>query len=623
MMSSDEFLDALLTLPTLYKPLISPDGAWAAWTWYRAGPAADVFVAPTDGSSAPVRMTDTPEDTLVVSWTPDSRAVLVEQDQNGDERVQLFRIDLGRPCVMQPLTEPRPDYFLRGGQLHPNGRWLFYTANFDSTTGQPIEPSWVYRHDLATGERVPLARPEKSSSFEPYLNQSGTLILYNRQDLHPSGSQVWLVDIDGQHDREIVNCGAESKVVASWLPDDRLLVLAEHGTYRRLGIWQADREDLRWIVDDPTRNLEQAFVPVGSRRPVAVVVEVRDARIHSSLIDLDSEQEIRLPALLGNLTPLRALNDDEWVGVYYSSIHPPDLVRFSLTDVRPEAFLSLTRIWERAALQPQDLVAAEDFRWNSIDGRPIQGWLYRAPRQPRGTIVLVHGGPTAHSEEKLSPQAQFFVAQGFNVLEPNYRGSTGFGLEFQEAIKEQGWGAIEQDDIRTGIEALIAAGIAEHGKVGVTGTSYGGYSSWCAITRYPADLVAAAAPICGMTDLVVDYYTTRPDLRTYSEEMLGGHPDQVPDRYRERSPIQFVDNIRGQLLIVQGLHDPNVTVENVRAVVEALQRASIEYQLLAFDDEGHGIVRPKNQKTLYRRLASFFDEAFDRMPNHDDSKSID
>jgi dipeptidyl aminopeptidase/acylaminoacyl peptidase len=209
-------------------------------------------------------------------------------------------------------------------------------------------------------------------------------------------------------------------------------------------------------------------------------------------------------------------------------------------------------------------------------------------------------------EDRLSAEIQYLVAQGFHVLAPNYRGSTGFSLAFQEAIKEDGWGGREQDDIRTGVEALIAAGIAAGGNVGITGTSYGGYSSWCAITRWPPELLAAAAPVCGMTDLVVDYQTTRPDLRPYSEEMLGGSPDQVPQRYRDRSPINFVRNIRGRLLIVQGLRDPNVTPENVRAVEAALQDAGVAYELLVFADEGHGIARSENQRTLYRRLAAFF-----------------
>jgi dipeptidyl aminopeptidase/acylaminoacyl peptidase len=92
--------------------------------------------------------------------------------------------------------------------------------------------------------------------------------------------------------------------------------------------------------------------------------------------------------------------------------------------------------------------------------------------------------------------------------------------------------------------------------------------------------------------------------------MMGGTPDQVPERFRERSPIHFVKNIHGRLLIVQGLRDPNVTPENMRAVRQALDAAGIEYEVLAFEDEGHGIQLPKNQRVLYLRLLDFFKDAF-------------
>lgn len=605
------YLDALLALPTFYdNAAISRDGRWAAWTWYHAGPHADVYVVPTDGSAAPLRMTDTGEDTELVGWAPDSRALLVRHDHQGDERVQLFRVELDRPGVLAPLTEPAPDFYIHGGALHPNGRWLFYGANVNEH-GEEIEATWLYRHDLTSGERRALARPEQPSWGAPQLNEQGTHILYERQDRQPGGIQIWMVDIEGADDREVLNVGDAAKLQASWLPDGRrALVLAEAGDHRRVGVW--DRADgvTRWLIDDPQRNIEYAFVAPGSSQPIATIIEIQGAREQASLLDLDTGQERRLPRLAGNLVPLRQLADDTWVGQFFSSTNPAELVRFALADLRAEAFTSLTRVWDRTSITKNDLAPAEDFRWRSVDGLEIQGWLYRA-REPRGTIVHIHGGPTGVAEDRVGAEIQFYVAQGFNVLAPNYRGSTGFGLAFQESIKQDGWGGREQDDIRAGIEALIAAGVAEPGRVGVTGTSYGGYSSWCAITRCPPDLVAAAAPICGMTDLVIDYETTRPDLRQYSAEMLGGRPDQVPERYHERSPIHFMGNIRGRVLIVQGLRDPNVTPENVRAASVALQDHSVEFQTLLFEDEGHGIRLPKNQKVLYERLAAFFGEAFE------------
>lgn len=612
-MENTEYLEALLALPGMVLAQASRDGRWVAWTWYRTGPAADVYAAPTDGSTPPTRLTETADNTYLVSWTPDSRAVIVEQDRDGNERAQLFRVDLDRPLEMSPLTEAEPNYFIRGGDLHPNGRWLVYGANFDVETDQEIEATWMYRHDLETGERRVLARPKKGGYIWPELSPDGHHLLYGRMDLHPAGYQIWLADIEGRQDREILNFGAEVKTFAHWFPDaKRVLVLAERETHRRVGVWDLPSGTLRWLLDDPSRNIERVFAPYGTDR--IVVVEVREARVRCSLLDPETGEELRLPEIPGDLIPLApvgASGSDEWVGTYSSSQQPADVVRFSLSDPQPKAFLTISRVWERTPLTPRDLSPAKDFRWRSEDGLEIQGWLYRPRGQARGTVVYVHGGPSYHSQDAINNTIQFLVRNGFNVLDPNYRGSTGFGMAFREAIKEDGWGGREQEDIRRGIEALIDAGIAEPGRIGITGTSYGGYSAWCAITRFPPEVVGAAAPICGMTDLVVDYETTRPDLRPYSAEMMGGTPQEVPERFKERSPIHFVDQIKGRLLIVQGLQDPNVTPANVREVRDELERAAIPYELLTFDDEGHGISKPKNQKTLYLRLGKFFEAAFD------------
>lgn len=610
-MSDEAKLDALLRVPRLGTSIVSPDGTWIAWTWSGVSAAANVYAAPLDGRERPIQLTAASERTVLSSWTRDSRTVVVAQDHGGDERVQLFRVELETPRVLQPLTEPSPPYFLRGGQIHPNGRWLIYAANFDFESGVDIEASWIYRHDLVTGERLAVARPYEASDIVPDLNDEGTHLLYTRGDLDPSGMQVWLVDIDGDDDREILNVGNNAKVTASWLPDGRRVVfLAEVGTYRRLGLFEIDTGRQSWLIDDPARNLEMAFAPRGCAGDVIVVVEVRTTRSCASLLDLATGNEHPMSGPTGNLIPLAVTAGCQWVGQFSSARNPADLVRFQPVSPPPLGATSVTGIGEYSLLDGHDLVPAEDVRWKSTDELTIQGWLYRPREAAQGTIVLVHGGPTAHSEDEFDAEIQYLVAQGFTVFSPNYRGSTGFSLAFEQAVKEDGWGGREQDDIRTGIEALIAWGIAEPSKIGITGTSYGGYSSWWAITHWPTTVVAAAAPICGMTDLVVDYYTTRPDLRPYSEEMMGGSPDQIPERYHERSPINFVEQIQGRLLIVQGLRDPNVTPENVAVVRAALDQAAIPFQLLTFEDEGHGIKKPANLRSLYPALSSFFAGAF-------------
>jgi dipeptidyl aminopeptidase/acylaminoacyl peptidase len=602
----DSYLGALLSVPTLHGPEVSPDGSWVAWSWSRLGPAADVFAAPTDGSAPPVRLTETADDTLVVSWTPEGRAVVVEQDRDGDERIRLFLVRLANPGSLEPLTEASPNYYVRGGQVHREGRWLVYGANLDAESGQEIEETWIYRHDLKTGERKVLARPERGNYHAPQLNIPGDTILYHRNDLDPAGLQVWLVDIEGRNDREILNFGPGIKAYGTWFPDGRrVLFVLEAGSHRRVGMWEAG--SVRWLLDDPRRNVEYAFAPPNGGQ--VVVAEVERARVRTALLDAQSGAESHPPEVSGSLIPLSPTRGGLWTGLHYGARHPVDIIRFDPAE-NGETPASLTGLWDRVPFDPESLTPAEDFSWRSVDGLEVQGWLYRASGHSVGTIVLVHGGPTSHAEDRFNAQIQYLVSRGLNVLTPNYRGSTGFGLEFQESIKEDGWGGREQEDIRCGIEALIRAGVAQPGRIGVTGTSYGGYSAWWAITHFEPDLVAAAAPVCGMTDLVLDYYATRPDLRPYSEEMMDGSPDDVPERYRERSPIHCVENIRGRLLIVQGLQDPNVTPGNVHAVTGALDEFGMPYELLTFEDEGHGIARPKNLKVLYPRLAAFFERAF-------------
>lgn len=631
-MTDSSFLQQLLSLPTVLLARLSPDGAWVAYLWYRVHENIDVFVAPVDGSAAPVALTHTPEYTELVSWTSDSRAVIVAEDHDGDERSRLFRIDLNmdanrrpHPGPMTPLTEDRPPYFIRGGDLAPDGVTLYYGANYDFKSGQLQEPTWIFRHDLPGGQRTPLARPLRPAYVVPELNLAGTHLLYGCKDRHPSGYQVHLVDVNGDEDREILFFGDQVKVFAHWLPDNENILVISEATertlktgqpYKSLGLYHWPSGQMRWLIDDPQRSIESASVsPDGA----LIVDEIREAKHLPAFIAPPGGRwefwgnqmplETSFSTQAGNLLPLGRAADGAWIALHYSANSPTDIVRFHLEDGSPPALTSLTRVWERTTLQPEQLTPAEPFYWTSVDGLRIQGWLYRAQPNPRRAILFIHGGPTAHSEDKLNAQIQYLVALGFNVLDVNYRGSTGFGLAFRDAIKQDGWGGREQADIAEGAKALIQAGLAQPAKVGVTGTSYGGYSSWFLITHYPPEVIGAAAPICGMTDLVVDYQTTRPDLRPYSEEMIGGSPEQIPQRYYERSPVNFVQHIRGQLLIIQGAQDPNVTPENVRQVREQLHRHEIPYELLVFDDEGHGIVKPANQATLYLRLGEFFHRA--------------
>jgi dipeptidyl aminopeptidase/acylaminoacyl peptidase len=604
----DAFLDRLLKVPQLYSARISPDGNRVAWIWAGLAETTQLWVTAASGKESPRCLVGDDWDCDSFRWAPDSGSIVYARSKDGDERVGLHQVFLdGRPTVA--LTEDRPDYYIHGGQLAKDGRSLLFSANVDES-GVEIEPTLVYVQDGPKGKRRVLARPKRAHYGWPLLSPDDRHVLYDRNDPDPAGSQLWLTDLAGSFDREIVNVGADKKADGAWSPDGKsVLVVAEAMKHRKIGLWRLDSGATDWLIDDPNRPIANADWP--KRSSEIVVDETQDARPRSSLLDPVSKRE-RLfgPFTDGQLTPVGVLADGAWLAWHYSARVPARLVRVALESGGPRILGALSVHPSAEIPAPEELVAAEDFRWTSEDGLPIQGWLYRARGVVIGMVLDIHGGPTAHDEDAFGIDPQYFAHAGFNVLQTNYRGSTGFSFEFQESIKQQGWGGAEQIDIRTGAEALIRAGIAEKGKVGITGTSYGGYSSWWAITHFPTEIIAAAAPICGMTDLVVDYETTRPDIRPYSEEMMGGPPEKVPERYRERSPINFIENIAGRLLIVQGANDPNVTPENVAEVRKRLDAAGKAYEVLVFDDEGHGIGRPANRKLLLKRLGQFFAAAF-------------
>jgi len=593
MTDPDRLLDALLDLPQILEAALEENGRLLAWTQAGGEATPQVWARPAGGRA--VKLSRGATFNFLTNLLPGAKGVLYEADP-GDERSALYAATLDGEHRL--LSEPHPPYYRRGAALHPEKPWLFFGANYDFGRGAVLEPTWIWRKDLKTGEHRVLATPERAGTYGPALAPSGRRLLYERRGAHPSARETWVVETTGENDRRVLSAGERGKVLATWTRDERLLYIAEEGEARSVGF--ADLSGARRpVLREAGFSLEWVFRLGGS--PYLGVLAVENARGYTLVLSPEGEvlREVREPS--GELRLLGVFEGD-WVALYQSSTHPADLVR-----LRAEGRESLTGLDART---PDGLVPAEDFYWRGGDGLQLHGLYYRAKGRPKGTIVLIHGGPTARAGHRLSPEVQYYVARGFNVFLPNYRGSTGYGLAFQEKIKETGWGGLEQEDIKTGIEALINAGLAEPYRIGVTGTSYGGYSSWWQITHAPRRLVAAAAPICGMTDLVVDYRTTRPDLRPYSEEMLGGSPEEVPKRYEERSPIHYVDRIQGELLIVQGALDPNVTPENVAAVRERLLAHRIPHGLLVFEDEGHGIAKKENRRALYRRLATFFERAF-------------
>src|SRR5262249_43681011 len=149
----------------------------------------------------------------------------------------------------------------------------------------------------------------------------------------------------------------------------------------------------------------------------------------------------------GTLLPLAPLAGGGWAARFYHARQPEDLVRVDPAAAGQPVLASMAGRAGAPGELAGGLIAPGATRWKSADGLAIHGLLYRPRGRAEGTVVHIHGGPTHHYENRFDPFVQYMLRRGFNVFQPNYRGSTGFGLRFQDAIRKQGWGGAEREDI--------------------------------------------------------------------------------------------------------------------------------------------------------------------------------
>ena len=585
-------------LPQISQIHASGNGRWAFWCWSGLSETDEVWCAPTDGSAPPERLTFGDDHFLIRDVSDDGHLLVLAQSRDACERDRLWLLNRAKANRLTELTPAQETHYVLGGVLSPDAQTIYFVANFDYGAGTVMQGGWVWRQDIASGGRTLLARSDAPFGDGVRLAPDGRRLLWPRNLRAPGGTQLWVLDTDGGNLREVLNLGPTNAVRGDWLDADRIVFVADDGERDRIGLLTLSTGDIVWLGGEPDFCPHDVMPGVDGR--FAAIIHDQS---HSRALIFDGQHLSALPNLSGrrSLLPLARLPDGGWLAEAYDADAPHQLVRIHPDD-------SCTPL-ARAAPDPVRTYARpQDFRWTAPDGETCQGWLYLPDGPPRGLIAYVHGGPTWHSEDWLNPKTGFWVQSGFAVLDPNYRGSTGFGRRWREKVKEDGWGGREQADIRAGIEAALATGLP--GPVGVAGNSYGGFSAWWQITR-SADLVAAAIPMCGMYKLEIDYAETgMPWGQSYSQEMMGGSPDEVPQKYANASPGNFIGQIRGHVMVVHGLADTNVGPENTHAAARELAAAGIPHQVMLFDDEGHGVFRRTNVETYLSATERFLADAF-------------
>ena len=221
-------------------------------------------------------------------------------------------------------------------------------------------------------------------------------------------------------------------------------------------------------------------------------------------------------------------------------------------------------------------------------------------------IVYVHGGPTAHVPPILQLSVQFFTSRGIGVVDVNYGGSTGYGREYRDRLRDE-WGVVDVEDSAAAARYLAERGDIDPARVEITGGSAGGYTTLLALAV--REEFAAGTSQFGVADLVTFHEDTHKFESHYDEYLVGPWPAAI-DKYRERSPITHADSISRPLLLLQGLDDKVVPPAQAEVIVEALEQRGIPHAYIAFAGEGHGFRKAENQKRALAAHASFLAQVF-------------
>lgn len=247
----------------------------------------------------------------------------------------------------------------------------------------------------------------------------------------------------------------------------------------------------------------------------------------------------------------------------------------------------------------------EVVHWKSFDGLEIEGVLTRPPtsvtKPPFKLLVMPHGGPH-HRATGSGLDAQFFATRGYAVFQPNFRGSTGYGLKFLDADRFD-FGGGDMKDILTGVDHLVREGIADREGQFVYGVSYGGYmTSW--LVGHTNQFRAAVAQNA-VTDLNVMWHLS--DLQSWTEWDIGGLPWEVPERMREHSPLTYAKQVRTPTLILHSMNDRRCPVAMGKMFYRAMKECGVDTRLVLYPDEGHPIKQLPHREDVLRRVLEWFE----------------
>ena len=545
-------------------------------------------------------------------WSRDGRYILFVQDRGGNENFHVYALNPDT-SALEPNTIPEARNLtsIEGVKamiyaVPRSNPDIIYVGLNDR------DPAWhdLYSVQISTGARKLIK--ENTERVTNWIFDLEDNLKMATRSTNEGGTELLLVTDEGF--RSVYECNNEETCYIFRYHKDRehVYLVTNKGDHdlSQFTLFNPETLAIEVVEADPEEEVDfgGAYFSEVTKEIIATTYNAAKQRIYFKDKSYEEDYNWLKEQLPGLELSFGSTTQDEqlWLIHTKSDVDPGATYLFDR-----EAKTLVFQYKPRPKLPTEYLAERKPVRYQSVDGMEIPAYL-TIPKgvEPKNlpALLIVHGGPWARDYWGYDSWAQFWANRGYVVLQPNFRGSTGFGKQFLNAGNGE-WGQKMQDDVTWGAKYLIEQGIADPERIGIMGASYGGYATLAGLAFTP-NTYAAGVSVVGPSNIITLLDSIPPyweSVRKLFHKRMGN--PTTPEgkaKMQAQSPLFSADKIKQPLMVVQGANDPRVKKAESDQIVVAMRKLGLPVEYLVAPDEGHGFSKPTNNMAFIAAAEKFF-----------------